>query len=452
MKDTLKTVNIPLFNNYWLFVPFCLTLTILVLFLAFAKGIDSEKSALQQKFLTDNASTFTIEKIIGEDVFTSSVSEHIDGVVTDGAAWYSGGLPDSETGSGRVLEMDNRSLQTIQVWFVNEPTDQILSSFVWGNVESTSDRTVKHDSSVFPVPNTNLPLTVLVRIESYDASHLQTKIWDSAEYIEHQGALKLLLGIFLGCLLGIVVQLVFFKLGRSLKRKNVHVKGSVDGQIVSDSAEKPFSAEPTHIAERDSFQQELEYKVEERTLELEIALRELSDVNKELERLSSVDTLTEVMNRRFFDKRFLAEARRSRRERTTLSVAMLDIDYFKRINDEHGHLAGDECLKQFASLLKEYIKRPADVICRYGGEEFVVILPDTDFDGAARLMEKVRSVVEKVSVKVEQIDITFTVSIGLTCKVLGSEDERETVVAYADKLLYEAKQAGRNKVIAKPFQ
>ncbi|MEM0911634.1 MAG: diguanylate cyclase [Pseudomonadota bacterium] len=201
----------------------------------------------------------------------------------------------------------------------------------------------------------------------------------------------------------------------------------------------------------DEFTQTLEYKVDERTLELEIALRELSDVNKELERLSSTDALTDVMNRRFFDKRLLAEARRSRRERTMLSVAVFDIDFFKKINDEHGHMAGDECLKQFAQVLKQNIKRPADVICRYGGEEFVVIMPATDLDGAVELMEKVRSDVERLSVEFERSTITFTVSIGLTSKVLDNEEEKDAVVTFADKLLYQAKASGRNKLVAKPF-
>ena len=197
--------------------------------------------------------------------------------------------------------------------------------------------------------------------------------------------------------------------------------------------------------------QALEYSVTERTLELEIAMRELSEANRELERLSAIDPLTGLMNRRYFDKRLLGESRRSRRERRALSLAMLDIDYFKKINDSYGHLAGDECLKVFASILQEQVKRPADIVCRYGGEEFVVILPATELDGASVLMEKVRLAVQESVTKFEGNNIQMTVSIGLTSSISESDEAPELLLAHADKLLYKAKEGGRNQVVAQAF-
>ncbi|WP_395340170.1 GGDEF domain-containing protein [Ningiella sp. W23] len=196
----------------------------------------------------------------------------------------------------------------------------------------------------------------------------------------------------------------------------------------------------------------LEYRVNERTFELDIAMKELAEANQELEKLSASDALTGLMNRRYFDKRLLAECRRSRREQRPLSIAMLDIDFFKKINDNYGHLAGDECLKEFAQTLTKIIKRPSDIICRYGGEEFVAILPATDADGASKLMEKVRLGVEQHTVHFEEHVIAMTVSIGLTSSIVSSDSEQEDIMGFADKLLYEAKNAGRNRVVTRVYQ
>lgn len=205
------------------------------------------------------------------------------------------------------------------------------------------------------------------------------------------------------------------------------------------------------IALQENNQTELEYSIEERTLELEIALRELAEKNQDLERLSAIDPLTNLMNRRYFDKRLLAEVRRSRRELTPLGIAMLDIDHFKLVNDTHGHLCGDYCLKVFADILKEHVKRPSDVVCRYGGEEFVLILPNTDEEGLIKLLEKIRKAVETKKILFEGKDIPLTVSIGGCSRVISSEDEHTLIVAFVDKRLYQAKASGRNKVIVETY-
>jgi diguanylate cyclase (GGDEF)-like protein len=195
----------------------------------------------------------------------------------------------------------------------------------------------------------------------------------------------------------------------------------------------------------------LEYAVGERTYELEIAIRELNEANHELERKTAIDALTGVANRRLYDKKVLAEARRSRREKTPLAIAMIDIDDFKSVNDTYGHQCGDEALKHFTGILKECIKRPSDTICRYGGEEFVVILPNTDLEGAAVLMERVRAMTEASQLNCEGEVIKFTVSIGVATRVISADSESELLNAFADKLLYKAKEAGRNQVMSAVF-
>lgn len=203
------------------------------------------------------------------------------------------------------------------------------------------------------------------------------------------------------------------------------------------------------LAQQNNAQEELEYSVQERTLELEIALRELSEINRELEEKNTLDALTGIRNRRYFDKKYLAEVRRSRRERTELVVAMIDIDHFKRVNDEHGHLVGDDCIKFVAERLKKSLKRPSDDVCRYGGEEFAVIMPSTDLTGARDLLEQLRAEIQNNPVYSAGVAIDLTVSIGVASATMDPQQSEDTLIGFADQLLYQAKNNGRNCIIAK---
>ena len=197
-----------------------------------------------------------------------------------------------------------------------------------------------------------------------------------------------------------------------------------------------------------STQDELEYKVGERTLELEIALRELSEANRELEKLNTIDPLTGIRNRRHFDKRLQAEGRRSRREQTPLALAMVDIDHFKSVNDQHGHSAGDACIQHVATILQQQLKRLSDDVCRYGGEEFGLILPNTDTAGAQQLLEAMRAEIEAKPCQFDGTSISLTISAGVASGVIAFGDEETSLLKTADERLYQAKQAGRNRVVA----
>jgi diguanylate cyclase (GGDEF)-like protein len=194
-------------------------------------------------------------------------------------------------------------------------------------------------------------------------------------------------------------------------------------------------------------QDDLAYKVEERTLELQIALRELSETNNELEKKNALDSLTGIKNRSYFDKKYVAEVRRSRREQSALSVAMVDIDYFKRINDNYGHLIGDVCIQHTATLLQSLLRRPSDQVCRYGGEEFAVILPNTDREGAIKLLEDIRKALESSTVEADGHQVKMTLSGGIATSESPLSGNESTLLALADKALYEAKQRGRNRVV-----
>ncbi|NDW22963.1 sensor domain-containing diguanylate cyclase [Alteromonas hispanica] len=199
-------------------------------------------------------------------------------------------------------------------------------------------------------------------------------------------------------------------------------------------------------------QEDLEYKVEERTLELEVTLRELSEVNQELERLNAIDPLTGVHNRRHFDKSLRAQGRRSRREEIPLSLIILDIDHFKKINDTYGHDAGDLCLKHTTSLFQQHIHRPSDDLCRIGGEEFAFILPNTDLAGATHLAKTIVRVLADKPFNYEGSEIKLTASAGVSTAVIQDEEQAQTLFRFADSLLFKAKQTGRNKVISQHLQ
>jgi diguanylate cyclase (GGDEF)-like protein len=206
------------------------------------------------------------------------------------------------------------------------------------------------------------------------------------------------------------------------------------------------NAQKDMLALQESATEELEYKVQERTLELEVALRELSDTNRELQEKNTLDALTGIRNRSYFDRKYQAEVRRSRREHTQLSVVMMDIDHFKNVNDQYGHLVGDECIKSVAHTLKKALRRPSDDVCRYGGEEFALILPSTDLEGALVLTERLRAQIENTSIQAEGVSINITISAGIGTAIADLNQPEDILLALADKQLYVAKNAGRNNV------
>jgi diguanylate cyclase (GGDEF)-like protein len=205
-------------------------------------------------------------------------------------------------------------------------------------------------------------------------------------------------------------------------------------------------AQEDMLALQEGNTEELEYKVQERTLELEVALRELSETNRELQEKNTLDALTGIRNRRYFDKKYQAEVRRSRREQTQLSVVMMDIDHFKNVNDQYGHLVGDECIKTVANIIKNALKRSSDDVCRFGGEEFAIILPNTDLEGALLLVEQLRAKIEKTTIQVEDVSIIITISAGIGTAIADLNQPEDIILALADKQLYSAKNAGRNNV------
>lgn len=177
----------------------------------------------------------------------------------------------------------------------------------------------------------------------------------------------------------------------------------------------------------------------------------LTKINEELERLSNLDGLTGILNRRIFNEVFSREWRRVERESTPISLLMVDIDHFKNYNDTYGHLQGDNCLKLVSRAIQEQLKRPGDYVARYGGEEFVVLLPNTDSGGALLLAEAMRAKVEELCLEHASSPVSrrVTVSIGVSSVVPDSRLDCSALLEAADKALYEAKRQGRNRVAVK---
>lgn len=187
-----------------------------------------------------------------------------------------------------------------------------------------------------------------------------------------------------------------------------------------------------------NYSSKMEDEVQNRT-------KELNDLNKILENISREDSLTKIYNRRYFDEVLDKELRVALRNRSSLSVLMIDIDYFKRYNDTYGHLQGDSCLITVANCIKNSFLRPSDLVARYGGEEFIVVLPNTtELEYLCKkLLKQVRDL--NIEHRNSDVDSIITISIGATTQIITNEIDKTTLLNIADKALYEAKERGRNQ-------
>ncbi|GAB4523401.1 MAG: hypothetical protein Tsb0014_00880 [Pleurocapsa sp.] len=191
------------------------------------------------------------------------------------------------------------------------------------------------------------------------------------------------------------------------------------------------------------------------TIQLGVAIQQselyqqLERANRELTKLAVIDGLTKIANRRKFDEYINSEWQRLAREKSSLSLILCDIDYFKLYNDTYGHQAGDRCLQEVAQAISKAIKRPADLVARYGGEEFAVILPNTSVEGAAHLARQIRLQVKALQLPHinSPIDIYITMSLGVAGCIPSHDSHPNALIGIADTGLYKAKELGRNRVV-----
>ncbi|MEG0771971.1 diguanylate cyclase [Clostridium sp.] len=182
--------------------------------------------------------------------------------------------------------------------------------------------------------------------------------------------------------------------------------------------------------------------------QLKEANLKLTEANEKLKELSFTDSLTGVSNRRYFEICIKRDWRRTQRTFKPISLLVIDIDYFKTYNDTYGHLQGDECLKIVSETLRENIKRGGDLLARLGGEEFVVILPDTDEIGAINVANNLRTSIEKLKIPNKRSKTLpyITISIGVACIIPTLSNSYLDLIHWTDVALYNAKHKGRNRV------
>ncbi|WP_072681789.1 diguanylate cyclase [Arcobacter sp. LA11] len=182
----------------------------------------------------------------------------------------------------------------------------------------------------------------------------------------------------------------------------------------------------------------LEDKIKNRTEELEASVKKLNE-------LATIDFLTKIPNRRYFFELGNKLFSLAKRDKTELSLIIIDVDFFKKINDEYGHFIGDEVLKVVSQTIQNTI-RSSDLVARIGGEEFIVLLNETSCDGAYIIAEKLRKIVEEENYTSEAFDISITISMGISCLNNKDDNELDDILIRADEALYSSKRNGRNRV------
>jgi diguanylate cyclase (GGDEF)-like protein len=175
--------------------------------------------------------------------------------------------------------------------------------------------------------------------------------------------------------------------------------------------------------------------------------RKLKENQIKLEQLNQTDTLTGIYNRQYFDNALDLQWDLASRSQSSLSILFLDLDLFKKVNDEYGHIIGDKALCHAANILQETAKRKSDMVARYGGEEFAIILPSTQHDTAKELAETIRIQIQDTPLIHGELTIHLTVSIGINCVIPNNQKNCMQFLDQADQALYEAKHNGRNCVV-----
>lgn len=242
----------------------------------------------------------------------------------------------------------------------------------------------------------------------------------------------------------ILVSLLSFALANRINREKEMRLQAQNEALLSEKRAGQSQAEL--LQSKIDANNQLELKVEERTQSMQKALDELEHANSRLELTSITDSLTTLFNRGHFENRLAIEYKRATRHHRDLSIIICDIDKFKAINDNFGHKAGDDCLRHVALILKNTITRSGDIIARFGGEEFIILLVDTPIQEATRLAEALCHSLSATSIQAKNQQIRFTASFGVSSLSQFPISDTDMLVNHADEALYDAKNNGRNQV------
>jgi diguanylate cyclase len=253
--------------------------------------------------------------------------------------------------------------------------------------------------------------------------------------------------------IGTVISVLWlsFALGEYITQQNRQRQQAKEDALeyalkIASEREEKLSAQEMALNIQQQANTTLELQVKLRTDQLEKTMSELELAHAKLKHISNLDELTGLYNRRYFNQKLNEEFLRAQRAQKPLAILIADIDYFKGLNDNYGHLAGDACLKAVSNVLKHSVTRPEDTVSRFGGEEFIILLPDTPLEGALHVAERLLKEVASEIVAFEGLSLNMTVSIGLTVSVPLETESSESILAKADVALYKAKDNGRNRV------
>lgn len=253
----------------------------------------------------------------------------------------------------------------------------------------------------------------------------------------------------------LLVQTFALSLSKGDLSQSMKSKGVMAGSLKALQADLRHLTWQTQMIANGDFSQKVDFMGEfseafnSMVARLAEARAALEKTNRMLEQLATIDGLTQIANRRYFDEYLRLEWARAYREKSPISLIMVDIDCFKGFNDTYGHQAGDDCLKTVARIISEIVTRPNDLVVRYGGEEFSVILPNTKAGGAIQVAEKIRAAVlgKKIPHGASTAGPYLTLSLGVFCLVPAEDKKPAVIISQADRALYEAKKKGRNRVV-----
>jgi len=303
------------------------------------------------------------------------------------------------------------------------------------------------ENTILVVDDTITNLDILVEIlDNYDVIEV-TNGRDALEIVKEENIDLILLDIVMPDMDGFEV---CQKLKADKKTKNIPVI-FITAKTDEEAIEKAYDTGGMDYITKPFKPKELLARVNTQ-LQIQKLISDLEDSKEELKFLASTDPLTKLYNRRYFAKTSTHVLNLSKRNKTDLSMIMLDIDKFKNVNDTYGHKVGDDVLITLASILQE-LTRNSDIICRFGGEEFLILLPETNINGALKIAHKIREVVETTVITISDNKIPtdykkleFTVSLGGTQINIDLDNNIEASIHRADKALYQAKNSGRNRV------
>ena len=285
-----------------------------------------------------------------------------------------------------------------------------------------------------------------------DSARLFTIAWSTlllatiVHLLALEGVLPLNTWTLHGQLIGMFVEFVLLSMALAERINHERDRRIAAQQNALQASQALARERDVHLAEQQQALEVLEARVYERTRALEEAKRDLEMVNEQLTRMSVTDALTLLSNRGYFDQAIDEEVRRAQRAQTALSVLMLDIDHFKRINDTYGHPFGDECLREVAGVLRQHGQRAGDVVARYGGEEFVMALPGMNAHQAAEQAQRIRTAIAALQLSCGETRVPLTISIGVATLGHSSPGTPAQLLAAADAALYRAKHNGRDQV------